>query len=380
MVKKFNKKIYLASPKMHGEEQEFVKKAFDTNWLSTIGENIDQVEKEMSAYIGVKCGVGLCNGTSAIHIAVRLLDIHEGDIVLCSDMTFAATVNPVTYEKATCVFIDSEKETWNMDPKALEIALKKYKGKVKAVIVADLYGSPSKLEELISLCDEYKVPFIEDAAEALSATYKNKKLGSFGLLNILSFNGNKLITGTSGGMLLSDNEDMISHAKKLSTQARDNFPWYEHTEIGYNYRLSNVLAGIVRGQILHIDEHKDAKKDIYCRYKNAFSDLPVKMNPYLDYTEPNYWLSCLTIDENAFKKGIAPEKIRTTLLDCNVESRPIWKPMHMQPIYKNHDFVKANDKPINEDIFKRGICLPSDINMTEEQQMDIIDIIKSCFK
>ena len=305
---------------------------------------------------------------------------NSADIVLCSDMTFAATVNPVTYDGGNCVFIDSEKDTWNMDPKALEIALNKYKEKVKAVIVADLYGTPSKLDEIVDLCNKYKVSLIEDAAEALSATFRGKKLGSFGILNAISFNGNKLITGTSGGMLLSDNEEMIMHAKKLSTQARDNFPWYEHTEIGYNYRLSNVLAGIIRGQILHIEEHKAAKKEIFERYKKEFENLPIKMNPHLDYTEPNYWLSCMTIDDDAIKKGITPEKIRTTLLDYNVESRPIWKPMHMQPIYKNHDFIKSENNPVNEDIFLRGICLPSDINMTEDEHMQVIEIIKSCFE
>lgn len=379
-MKRFDKKIYLASPKMHGEEQKFVKEAFDTNWLSTVGANIDNVEKEMSEYLQVKHAVGLCNGTSALHLAVKMLNIKNADIVLCSDMTFAATVNPVTYDGGNCVFIDSEKDTWNMDPKALEIALNKYKGKIKAVIVADLYGTPSKLDEIVDLCNKYNVPLIEDAAEALSATFREKKLGSFGILNAISFNGNKLITGTSGGMLLSDNEEMIMHAKKLSTQARDNFPWYEHTEIGYNYRLSNVLAGIIRGQILHIEEHKAAKKEIFERYKKEFENLPIKMNPHLDYTEPNYWLSCMTIDDDAIKKGITPEKIRTTLLDYNVESRPIWKPMHMQPIYKNHDFIKTENNPVNEDIFLRGICLPSDINMTEDEHMQVIEIIKSCFE
>lgn len=379
IMKRFDKKIYLASPKMHGEELKYVKEAFDTNWLSTVGANIDSVEKEMSEYIGVKSAVGLCNGTSALHLAVKMINIKKDDVVLCSDMTFAATVNPVTYDGGNCVFIDSEKDTWNMDPRALELAINKYKEKVKAVIVADLYGSPSKLDQIVDLCAKYNIPFIEDAAEALSATFKGKKLGSFGLLNAISFNGNKLITGTSGGMLLSDNEEMIAHAKKLSTQARDNFPWYEHSEIGYNYRLSNVLAGIIRGQILHIEEHRLAKKEIYDRYKKELINLPITMNPYLDYTEPNFWLSCMTINDDAIKNGINPEKIRTTLFDYNVESRPIWKPMHLQPVYRNHDFVKCENVAVNEKIFNSGICLPSDINMTEEEQMQIIEIIKYCF-
>ena len=375
-IKKFEHRIWLASPFIHDDERKYVKEAFDTNWMSTVGANIDELEKNICRYTECGNALALSSGTAALHLAVKLAGIEQDDIVLCTDMTFAATVNPVVYEKATPVFIDSEHETWNMDPRALEIALDKYKGKVKAVIVAELYGTPAKIEEIASLCKEYGVPLIEDAAESLGATYKGRMSGSLGDINVISFNGNKIITGTSGGMLLSDNEELISHARKLSTQARDAAPWYQHSEIGYNYRMSNLIAGVARGQLEHIDEHVAGKKAIWERYREGFKNLPVKMNPWEDCAEPNYWLSCLIIDEEAFVSGFTPELIRTTLGEYNVESRPIWKPMHMQPVFAACNYIQAEDESVCEDIFRRGLCLPSDLNMTLEQQADIIEIIR----
>lgn len=380
-IRPFEKKVWLASPYIHENSRMYVEQAFDTNWMSTIGENLDQLEKGICDYVGCKACVALSSGTAALHLAVKLAGVETGDIVICSDMTFAATVNPVSYEKGIQVFVDSERETWNMDPAALEIALKKYEGKAKAVIVANLYGTPAKLDEIAGLCEKYGVVLIEDAAESLSATYKGKQTGTFGKYNAISFNGNKIITGTSGGMLLSDNEDDIARARKWSTQSREAVPWYQHTELGYNYRMSNVLAGIARGQLEHLEEHKEGKRKIYERYKEGFKSLPIKMNPYLeDRSDPNFWLSCLTINEEAFQEGITPEKLRTTLAEYNAESRPIWKPMHMQPIYANRDYITVSGENVGEDIFARGLCLPSDLNMTEEQQNVVIEIIKGCFE
>lgn len=380
-IRPFEKKVWLASPYIHENSRIYVEQAFDTNWMSTIGENLDQLEKGICDYVGCKACVALSSGTAALHLAVKLAGVETGDIVICSDMTFAATVNPVSYEKGIQVFVDSERETWNMDPAALEIALKKYRGKTKAVIVANLYGTPAKLDEIVELCEKYGVVLIEDAAESLSATYKGKQTGTFGKYNAISFNGNKIITGTSGGMLLSDNKEDIARARKWSTQSRDAAPWYQHTELGYNYRMSNVLAGIARGQLEHLEKHKEGKRKIYERYKEGLKPLPIKMNPYLeDKSDPNFWLSCLTINEKAFQEGITPEKLRTTLAEYNVESRPIWKPMHMQPIYADRDYITVAGENVDEDIFARGLCLPSDLNMTEEQQKVVIEIIKGCFE
>lgn len=381
-MQRFDKKIWLSSPYIHKEERKFVNEAFDTNWMSTIGENIDKLEGAMCSYLGCKASVALASGTAALHLAVKLANVQHGDIVLCSDMTFAATVNPVSYERGIQVFIDCEKDTWNMNPTALEIALKKYGKKVKAVIVADLYGTPAKLDEISALCEKYNAVMIEDAAESLSATYKERQSGTFGKYNVVSFNGNKIITGTSGGMLLSDDEAAISKAKFLSTQAREPFPWYQHCELGYNYRMSNLIAGVARGQLLHLDQHKAMKKKIWQRYQNGLKDLPVQMNPFVEHSEPNYWLSCLTINKDSFGDGIGkatPEKIRLTLDEYNVESRPIWKPMHLQPLYADRDFITVGNDNVGEDIFTRGLCLPSDLNMTEEQQTVVIEIIKNCF-
>ncbi len=375
-IKKFEHKVWLASPFIHEEERRYVKEAFDTNWMSTVGANINELEKNICEYTRCGSALALSSGTAALHLAVKLAGVEQGDIVLCTDMTFAATVNPVVYERATPVFIDSEYETWNMDPRALEIALDKYKEKVRAVIVAELYGTPAKIDEIKELCEQYDVPFIEDAAESLGATYKGRKSGNLGDINVISFNGNKIITGTSGGMLLADDKELIDHARKLSTQARDDTPWYQHSEIGYNYRMSNLIAGVARGQMEHLEEHIAGKKAIWQRYAEELKDLPMTMNPWEEWAEPNFWLSCFTIDEDAFAMGFTPEKIRTILLEYNAEARPIWKPMHMQPVFDDCDYIQVGNESVCEDIFKRGLCLPSDLNMTPVQQADIIEIVR----
>lgn len=371
-------RIWLSCPTMHGEEQMFVKEAFDTNWVAPLGKNVTEFENEIARYVDCKAAAAMTAGTHALHMAVKLAGVGQSDVVLCSDLTFAATVNPISYEGGTQVFIDSERETWNMSPEALKKGLEKYKGKVKAVMVANLYGTPAKLDEIAALCDEYGVVLIEDAAESLGATYKNRQTGTFGKYNAISFNGNKIITTSGGGMFLSDDEEAVQKVRFYSTQARDPAPWYQHSHIGYNYRMSNVVAGIGRGQLLHLDEHIALKKAIYERYKEAFSDLPVEMNPYLDCSEPNFWLSCFTINKEA-ENVVTPEKIRLTLDEHNIESRPIWKPMHMQPVFKDKDFIMVNDEDVGADIFNRGLCLPSDIKMTEEQQQKVIDIIRGLF-
>lgn len=393
-MKPFDKKIWLASPTMHGEEQKYVKEAFDTNWVSTVGANLEHLEKSVRDYVGCKASVALSAGTAALHLAVKLAGVKPGDKVFCTDMTFDATVNPVTYEGGEQIFIDSEYDTWNMDPKALERAFQKYPD-VKVVVLAHLYGTPSKMDEILDICKAHNAILIEDAAESLSATYKGKQTGSFGNFNVVSFNGNKIITTSGGGMLLTDDEEAAEKARKWSTQARDAAPWYQHTELGYNYRMSNVLAGIGRGQMLHLEEHKARKKEIYERYRKGLAGLPVQMNPYLSDTEPNFWLSCLLVDEDAMTEQIrsdrdsrytkepgksCPDEIREVLASYNIETRPIWKPMHLQPIYAAHDFITAADGVcVDEDIFNRGLCLPSDIKMTVEEQDAVIEIIRSLF-
>lgn len=376
-IGRFSEKVWLSSPTMHGEEQMYVKEAFDTNWVSTVGANLEQLEKSICEQIGCKYAVALSAGTTALHLAVKLAGVQQRDYVFCSDMTFAATVNPVSYEKGEQIFIDEERDTWNMDPVALKRAFQLYPD-TKTVVVANLYGTPAKLDEIRTICDEYGATLIEDAAESLGATYKGIQTGTFGTYNAISFNGNKIITTSGGGMLLTDDEEAAKKVRFWSTQAREPFPWYQHEEIGYNYRMSNILAGIGRGQLLHLQEHIALKKAIYERYQAGLRDLPVTMNPYLDYTEPNFWLSCILIDEGC---AVTPEMIRVKLEEYNVESRPIWKPMHMQPIFQGHKYVTAEDGvDVGADIFARGLCLPSDIKMTADVQNDVIEIIRDVFR
>ena len=391
--KSFENRVWLSSPTMHGEELEYMQLAYKTNWMSTLGENIDCVEKTACEKIGCKYALPLATGTSALHMAVKLAGVKPGDKVFCSDMTFAATVNPIVYEGGEPVFIDTERDTWNMCPKALQRAFELYPD-VKVVVCVHLYGTPAKIDEIKSICDKNGAVLIEDAAESFGATYKGKQTGTFGLYNVISFNGNKIITGSSGGMLLTDDDYASNKVRKWSTQSREIAPWYQHEEIGYNYRMSNVIAGVVRGQLPYLEEHIALKKAIFMRYKEAFKDLPIEMNPYdADICEPNFWLSCMLIDKDAMAKQSrtdtvaeyieeagksCPTQILETLEKYNAEGRPIWKPMHMQPIYKNNVFVSV-DGDVGADIFERGLCLPSDIKMTAAQQDTVIEIIKSCF-
>ena len=379
-MERLEKRIPLATPTMHGDEINFINEAFEKNWIAPLGFNCDGLEKEISEYLsqGIDTSystLALVSGTSALHLAMKLAGVKKGDKVFCTDMTFSATVNPVSYEGAEQVFIDSEYETWNMDPRALELAFEKYPD-VKVVVLAHLYGTPSKMDEILEICKKHNAILIEDAAESLSATYKGRQTGTFGKYNAISFNGNKIITTSGGGMLITDNKEDRDFAFKIATQARENAPWYQHEHIGYNYRMSNVVAGIGRGQLLHIEEHRAKKKEIYNRYKEGLADLPITMNPYLDYTEPNFWLSCMTINKGCDVKFM---DILNHLNELNIETRPIWKPMHMQPVFAKNDFISAYDTPAGEDIFSRGLCLPSDIKMTSAEQDLVIEAIKECF-
>lgn len=414
--KPFASKVWLSTPTMHGPELEYVKKAYETNWMSTVGENINEVERLACEKIGCKYAVGLSAGTAALHMAVKLAGVKPGDRVFCSDMTFDATVNPVVYEGGIPVFIDTEYDTWNMDPVSLEKAFELYP-EVKVVVVAHLYGTPGKVDKIREICKRHGAVIIEDAAESLGATYKGVQTGTFGDYNAISFNGNKIITGSSGGMLLTDDLEAANKVRKWSTQSRENAPWYQHEELGYNYRMSNVIAGVVRGQFPYLEEHIAQKKAIYERYKEGFQGLPVTMNPYdEDSSEPNFWLSCLLIEPEAMCKQVrgeqealyipetgktCPTEILETLARYNAEGRPIWKPMHMQPIYRMNGFVtregngraKTNayiaggavgkdGRPLDVgmDLFHRGLCLPSDNKMTEEEQKKVIEIVRSCFE
>lgn len=380
-MKRAEKRIVLPTPTMHGEEMRYVQEAFDKNWIAPLGFNCDNFEKEMDAYLNRGIDepfhtLALCSGTAALHLAMKLAGVKRGDRVFCSDMTFAATVNPVSYEGGVQVFIDSEPDTWNMDPLALEKAFQKYPD-TKFVVMAHLYGTPGKMDEICAICEKYGAVLIEDAAESLSATYKGRQTGTFGKYNAISFNGNKIITTSGGGMLITDTEQARKKAFFWATQSREPFPWYQHEEIGYNYRMSNVVAGIGRGQLLHLDEHREKKEAIYRRYVEGLKGTPVKMNPYIDGTVPNFWLSCLTIDEGT---GVTPAALADRLNEANIETRPIWKPMHMQPVFKDNEFISAYESPVDEDIFARGICLPSDIKMTEEEQDFVIEVIKESFR
>lgn len=374
------KRINLATPTMHGDEMGFVQEAFEKNWIAPLGFNCDSLEEEVSAYLskGLQneySTLALCSGSAALHLAYKLAGVKRGDIVLCSDMTFAATVNPVSYESGVQVFIDSERDTWNMSPEALEKAFEKYP-QAKVVALAHLYGTPSKMDEILEICSRHNAVLVEDAAESLSATYKGRQTGTFGKYNVISFNGNKIITTSGGGMLITEEKWARDKAFFWATQAREKAAWYQHEEIGYNYRMSNVVAGIGRGQLLHLEEHRDAKEKIYRRYEAGLKDLPVSMNPYLPYTKPNFWLSCMLIDEGV---KTSPMEILEKLNAANIETRPIWKPMHMQPVFKGYDFISVEKKSVSEDVFARGLCLPSDIKMTEEEQEYVIEQIKKCF-
>lgn len=370
-----NKRIYLSSPTMHGEEQEFIREAFDTNWVAPLGPNVNAFEKELAEYVGISHASALSSGTAAIHLALKILGVKEGDIVFVPTLTFSATCNPVVYEKATPVFIDSEWDTWNMDPRALERAFEKYPNP-KAVIVVHLYGTPAKLDEIMELCKAHNVPLIEDAAESLSSTYKGKHTGTFGKIGIYSFNGNKIITTSGGGMLVSKEEEITKKATFLATQARDPARHYQHSQIGYNYRMSNIIAGVGRGQLLHLEEHKALKKAIYQRYQKAFADIPeISLNPLNPEGDANCWLTGMRIDETS---PVTPDEVMDALAEHNIESRPIWKPMHLQPVFEGLDFVSQSGD-IASSIFYRGLCLPSDIKNTEEDMELIISIVRKCF-
>jgi dTDP-4-amino-4,6-dideoxygalactose transaminase len=423
-IEPFESKVWLSSPTMHGEERKWVDDAILTNWVSTVGANINAVEDEIAKYVGVKYAVGLSAGTASLHLATKLAGEklygqarpYEGTLqghkVFCSDMTFDATINPVAYEDGEAVFIDTEYDTWNMSPEALEKAFDLYPD-VKLVVVAHLYGTPGKMEEIKAICDKHGALIIEDAAESLGAKYKLNgewvETGTLGDYNCISFNGNKIITGSAGGMFLTDSIEDADKVRKWSTQSREAAPWYQHEEIGYNYRMSNIIAGIVRGQIPYLDEHIEQKRTIWERYEKGLADLPVKMNPWnREKSIPNFWLSCCIIDEDAMapmvrseqdflyksEKGKScPQEILDALASFNAEGRPIWKPMHMQPIYRTNPFITASGngrgrtnayisgtfEDVGADIFRRGLCLPSDNKMTEEQQDRIIEIIHRCF-
>lgn len=417
---KFESKVWLSSPTMHGPELEYVKEAYDTNWMSTVGKNINEVEKLAAEKVGCKYAVGLSAGTASLHLSMRLAGIKaygmpkvghgtlEGKKVFCSDMTFGATVNPVIYEGGEPVFIETEYDSWNMDAQALEKAFEIYP-EVKIVVLAHLYGTPGNMDAIMDIIHKHNAILVEDAAESLGASYKGIQTGTFGDFNTISFNGNKIITGSSGGCFLTNDLEATDKVRKWSTQSRENAPWYQHEELGYNYRMSNVVAGVVRGQFPYLEEHIAQKKAIYNRYKEGLKDLPVKMNPIPEDCEPNYWLSCLIVDEDAITKQVrsdsdvlytkehgksCPSEILDAIRSINAEGRPIWKPMHMQPIYrlnpfvnkdglnraKSNAYIEGSVQDIGMDIFNRGLCLPSDNKMTVEQQNRIIEVIKACFE
>lgn len=421
-IKPFESKVWLSSPTMHGDEQKWVDEAIQTNWVSTVGANINAVEQQVAGKVGRKHAVALSSGTAALHLALKLCGEKlygqpqighgalEGKRVFCSDMTFDATVNPVCYEGGIPVFIDTEYDTWNMDPSALEKAFEIYP-EVRLIVVAHLYGTPGKIDEIKKIADAHNALIVEDAAESFGAAYKGVQTGMFGTVSVLSGNGNKIVTGSAGGFLLLDDEEDANKVRKWSTQSREDAPWYQHEELGYNYRMSNIIAGILRGQLPYLEEHIGQKKAIYERYRDGLRDLPIKMNPIdFEHSEPNYWLSCLTIDKDAMCKTVRGEKealyitetgkscpteILEALAAFNAEGRPVWKPMHMQPIYRMHGFVMRSGSgrarsnayikqsgavDVGADIFERGLCLPSDNKMTAEQVDRVIEIIHRCFQ
>lgn len=374
-----SKKILLASPHMsdEGYEQEYVKEAFDTNWIAPLGKNVDEFEKALSNYVGVKSAAATSAGTAAIHMALKAAGVGEGDIVFCSSLTFSASCNPIIYQNATPVFIDSEPDTWNMDPRALEKAFEKYPNP-KAVVLVHLYGNPAKLDEIVRICKEHNTTLIEDAAESLGSTYNGKHTGTFGKYGIYSFNGNKIITTSGGGMLVSDDEERIQKVRFWITQAREKARHYQHEEIGYNYRMSNIVAGIGRGQLKVLDKRIEQKTKIYETYKEAFKDIEeIEMQPMRENTRPNHWLSVITLKKNS---KVTPLQIMEALEKQDIETRPVWKPMHLQPVFKAYDFIKVEDKAVSEDLFERGVCLPSDTKNTEEDMERVIKAIKTLFE
>ena len=415
----FENKVWLATPTMHGEELTYMTEAYTTNWMSTVGANINEVERIAAEKAEVKYAVGLSSCTAALHLCVKLAGewlygrpaishgAVEGKRVFCSDMTFAATLNPVVYEGGIPVFIDTEAGSWNMDPAALEKGFALYP-EVKLVVMAHLYGFPAKVDEIKRICEKHGALLIEDAAEAMGATVNGKQCGSFGDYAAISYNGNKIITGSAGGCLLTNSLEDANRARKWATQARENAAWYQHEEVGYNYRMSNVVAGVVRGQYPHLEEHIAKKKAIYRRYREGLRGLPVTMNPIVAGTEPNYWLSALIIDEDAMCPQVrsdsealyraevgksCPTEILEVLARYNAEGRPIWKPMHMQPMYRLHEcvgregslrcrtnaYIAGSAADVGSDIFQRGLCLPSDNKMTPERQDTVIELIRACF-
>lgn len=372
-------KIYLSSPTMTGNEKKYIEDAFNTNWIAPLGPNVDGFEKEIAEYVGIPYTLALTSGTAAIHLALKSVGVEKDDIVFCSSLTFSATCNPVIYQNAIPVFIDSERDTWNMDPNALRRAFKKYP-MVKAVIIVNLYGTPAKLDDILKICSEHNVPLIEDAAESLGATYHGQHTGTFGRFGIYSFNGNKIITTSGGGMMVSEDKEAIEKARFWSTQSREKERYYEHKEIGYNYRMSNIVAGIGRGQLFALKDFINRKKKIYQTYKEAFNKITeIEFNPIPDQCEANYWLTCITISKNC---KVKPIDIILTLEAANIESRPIWKPMHLQPVFSNYNLIKADDniECVSTDVFNRGVCLPSDIKNTQEDMERIIHIIMNLFK
>ena len=418
--KKFENKVWLASPTMHGPEMKYIKEAIETNWMSTVGKNINEVERIAAEKAEVKYAIGLSCCTAALHLSVKLAGERlygrpeighgavEGKRVFCSDMTFDATLNPIVYEGGIPVFIDTERESWNMDPVALERAFSLYP-EVKLVVSAELYGFPGRMDEIKRICEKHNALLIEDAAEAMGATIDGRQCGSFGDYSAVSYNGNKIITGSAGGCLLVNDIEDANRARKWSTQAREAAPWYQHEEIGYNYRMSNVIAGVVRGQYEYLEEHIREKKRVYEKYEEGVKGLPVKMNPITEGTEPNYWLSALIINEDAMCKQVrgecdalyikeegksCPTEILEAISSINAEGRPIWKPMHMQPMYRMNEvvgregtlrcrtnaYIAGECEDIGADIFQRGVCLPSDNKMTAEQQDAIIAVIRACFE
>lgn len=374
-----NEKIYLASPHMSDEdyEQQFVKEAFDTNWIAPLGPHVNEFEKEIASYVGAKYAAALSSGTAAIHLALKAIGVGKDDIVFCSDLTFAATCNPIIYQNAIPVFIDSDEETFNMNPIALEKAFKKYPN-VKAVVVVNLYGHSADMDPILALCNRYNVPLIEDAAESLGATYKGKMSGTFGKIGCFSFNGNKIITTSGGGMLVCNNEEIVKKVRFWATQSRDKARHYQHSELGYNYRMSNVCAAIGRGQLKVIENRIAKKAEIYNLYKKEFKDIPeLYMMNTCDYGTPNYWLSVIL---TKLESSVKPVDIMLALDNKNIESRPVWKPMHLQPFFEKYDFITQLDNgSISEDLFNRGLCLPSDTKMTKEQQVRVINTIKGLF-